>query len=120
MNYYHCEAERTNARCANENGDVESSNGHLKDRIDQALLLRGSRNFDSREEMFPTSIFRMTWDSLRAAHSEKVADKMYVQILHLAALENQDAVADVLRHLQTRRALWGILVIRDDLRSVLF
>ena len=38
MSYYNCEAERTNARCANENGDVESSNGHLKDRIDQAAL----------------------------------------------------------------------------------
>ena len=50
MSYYSCEAERTNARCANENGDVESSNGHLKDRIEQALLLRGSRSFDSREE----------------------------------------------------------------------
>jgi hypothetical protein len=50
MDHYDCEAERTNARCANENGDVESSNGHLKDRIEQALLLRGSRNFESREE----------------------------------------------------------------------
>lgn len=225
MSYYNCEAERTNARCANENGDVESSNGHLKDRIDQALLLRGSRSFDSREEyvdfvedlvkrandnrrknylddlahlnrlpderldtddiikgvrvsrsstinvrtntysvpsrligsqvdlrigaeqitvthhghliqamprlvgknlaainyrhlidslvrkpgafanyryreeMFPTSGFRMAWDSLRSAHSEKVADKMYVQILQLAAHESQDAVADALRHL---------------------
>jgi len=50
MSHYDCEAERTNARCANENGDVESSNRHLKDRIEQALLLRGSRNFESREE----------------------------------------------------------------------
>ena len=39
MDHYGCEAERTNAKCANENGDVESSNGHLKDRIDQALML---------------------------------------------------------------------------------
>ena len=229
MTYYNCEAERTNARCANENGDVESSNGHLNDRIEQALLLRGSRNFDSREEyvafvedivkrandnrrkkflddlahlnrlpdqpldtddivkgvrvsssstismrtntysvpsrlidqlvdlrigaeqitvthyghliqtmprlvgkklaainyrliidslvrkpgafanyryreeMFPTTSFRMAWDSLRAAHMEKVADKTYVQILQLAAQESQDAVADAvadaLRHL---------------------
>lgn len=222
MSYYNCEAERTNARCANENGDVESSNGHLKDRIDQALMLRGSRNFASREEyvafveelikrandnrrkaflddlahlkrlpdarldtddiekgvrvtsssticvrtntysvpsrlidgrvdirigaeqitvthqghfiqtmprlvgknqaainyrhiidslvrkpgafanyryreeMFPTCGFRLAWDTLRATHSEKVADKMYVQILHLAARESQDAVADAL------------------------
>ena len=223
MDHYHCEAERTNARCANENGDVESSNGHLKDRIDQALLLRGSRDFASRqdymdfveriitgananrrrrflqeqaslgrlpeyrldtddvlpgirvsksstiqvrtntysvpsrligrhvdvrvgaeriivthqaqhiqtmgrlfgkkgrsinyrhiidslvrkpgafanyqyrEEMFPTSQFRIAYDILREAHTEKVADKIYVQILELAARESEDAVADVLR-----------------------
>jgi len=48
--HYGCQPERTNARCANENGDVESSNGHFKDRLDQALLLRGSRDFASREE----------------------------------------------------------------------
>jgi hypothetical protein len=47
MQHYDCEAERTNARCANENGDVESANGHIKDRLDQALLLRGSREFPS-------------------------------------------------------------------------
>jgi hypothetical protein len=32
-------------RCPNENGDVESSNGHLKRRLRQHLLLRGSRDF---------------------------------------------------------------------------
>jgi hypothetical protein len=42
-------------------------------------------NYRYREEMFPTSSFRMAWDSLRSAHVEKVADKMYVQILQLAA-----------------------------------
>lgn len=50
MDHYGCVAQKTNARCANENGDVESQNGHLKDRIDQALLLRGSRDFASRDE----------------------------------------------------------------------
>ncbi len=50
MEHYRSIPERTNARCANENGDVESSNRHLKDRIDQALLLRGSREFASRED----------------------------------------------------------------------
>ena len=33
--------------CPNENGDVESSNGHLKRRLRQHLLLRGSREFAS-------------------------------------------------------------------------
>jgi len=227
MNHYRCEPERTNARCANENGDVESSNGHVKDRIDQALMLRGSRDFASRqdymqfveeivarananrqqrfaeeqtrlqklpaqrlgtddilpgirvsksstiqvrtntysvpsrligkkvdvrlgaeqivvtyqnhqiqtmprllgkqgvsinyrhiidslvrkpgafanyryrEEMFPTTQFRMAYDILRGVHAENVADKKYVQILELAARESQDAVADALRWLIT-------------------
>jgi len=34
----------------NENGDVESSNGHLKRRLKQHLLLRGSRDFVSQAE----------------------------------------------------------------------
>ena len=50
MDHYGCVAQKTNARCANENGDVESQNGHLKDRIEQALLLRGSRDFASRDD----------------------------------------------------------------------
>lgn len=223
MDHYGCEAERTNARCANENGDVESSNGHLKDRIDQALLLRGSRDFPTRdeymefveqiianansnrterfaedqaalsrlppaaldtddclsglrvsksstirvrtntysvpsrligrkvdvrisaeqievshqgvlvqtmnrlvgkhgvainyrhiidslvrkpgalanyqyrEEMFPTTQFRIAYDWLRETHVEKEADKRYVKILEIAAKESQDAVAGALR-----------------------
>ena len=37
-------------RQAHENGDAESSHGHFKTAVDQALLLRGSREFASREE----------------------------------------------------------------------
>jgi hypothetical protein len=43
-------------------------------------------SYQYREEMFPTSSFRMAWDVLRATHSEKVADKMYVRILEIAAV----------------------------------
>jgi len=223
MDHYGCTAQKTNARCANENGDVESQNGHLKDRIDQALLLRSSRDFASRddymtfvqgiidhanaarskrfaeerltlgrlpdtrldtddvlqgirvsksctinvrantysvpsrliglkvdvrisaetitvtrggnliqtmqrlvgkqaasinyrhvieslvrkpgafadyryrEEMFPSSYFRFTYDLLRTHHIDRIADKMYLQILKLAADESQQAVEDALR-----------------------
>lgn len=34
-------------QCPNQNGDVESHNGHLKQRLLQHLLLRGSRDFAS-------------------------------------------------------------------------
>ncbi len=50
MAYYGVEPARTNPRSPHENGDCESLHGHLKTTIDQALLLRGSRDFASREE----------------------------------------------------------------------
>jgi hypothetical protein len=36
--------------CPNQNGDVESHNGHLKQRLLQHLLLRGSRDFASEAD----------------------------------------------------------------------
>jgi len=47
--YYGFSLRSTNISCPNENGDVESLNGHIKRRIHQALLLRGSSSFDSME-----------------------------------------------------------------------
>ena len=50
MDYYQVEPQRINVRKAHENGDVESSHGHFKTVVDQALLVRGSRDFASRGE----------------------------------------------------------------------
>ena len=50
MDYYQVEPQRINVRKAHENGDVESSHGHFKTVVEQALLLRGSRDFASGEE----------------------------------------------------------------------
>ncbi len=40
------EPTRNNRGVAHENGSIESRHGHLKARLDQALLLRGDRDFD--------------------------------------------------------------------------
>lgn len=45
--HYGMEPTRNNTGVAHENGAVESAHGHLKTALDQALLLRGSRDFDS-------------------------------------------------------------------------
>ena len=50
MDYYQVEPQRINVRKAHENGDVESSHGHLKTVVEQALLLRGSHEFTSRDD----------------------------------------------------------------------
>ena len=47
VGHYAMEARTIQVGCPNENGDVESSNGHLKRRLVQHLLLRGSRDFAS-------------------------------------------------------------------------
>ena len=41
---------RNNKGVSHENGAIESPNGHLKNRLDQALMLRGFRDFDSINE----------------------------------------------------------------------
>ena len=48
--HYGLKAKTIGIGCPNENGDVESSNGHLKRRIRQHLILRGSRDFESEAD----------------------------------------------------------------------
>ena len=48
--HYGVEATRTNPRSSHENGVVEQGHRRLKNALDQALILRGSRDFESEEE----------------------------------------------------------------------
>jgi hypothetical protein len=45
--HYGMEPTRNNRGIAHENGSIESPHGHLKQSIEDALLLRGSRDFDT-------------------------------------------------------------------------
>jgi hypothetical protein len=49
VGHYRMEPQTINVQCPQENGDVESQNGHLKRRLGQHLLLRGSRDFGTEE-----------------------------------------------------------------------
>lgn len=50
MDHYGVKPQHTNTASPNENGDVEQSHYRFKRAVDQALLLRGSREFASLEE----------------------------------------------------------------------
>jgi hypothetical protein len=50
MRHYDLTPTKNNAGESHENGDVEQSHYRLKQSVDQALLLRGSRDFSSRTE----------------------------------------------------------------------
>ena len=50
LTHYGVEATRTNPRSSHENGVVEQGHRRLKNAIAQALILRGSRDFESGDE----------------------------------------------------------------------
>lgn len=50
LRHYGLEGQKIQAGKANENGDVEQRHHRLKRAVEQALLLRGSRDFASRDE----------------------------------------------------------------------
>jgi hypothetical protein len=58
-------------------------------------------NYRYREELFPTHRFRMAYDELRRRHPSRAA-KEYLEILHLAARENEAAVDEALRTLMDK------------------
>lgn len=47
LDHYRLKGESINPRSPHENGDVEQSHHQFKRAVDQALMLRGSRDFDS-------------------------------------------------------------------------
>jgi hypothetical protein len=50
LRYYKIKGRKTQPYSPNENGDIEQSHYRLKKAIEQALILRGNKNFDSIEE----------------------------------------------------------------------
>jgi hypothetical protein len=67
--------------------------------IDSLVRKPGAfENYKYREDMFPTSRFRMAYDALRETMPSR-ASREYLQILELAARENESLVDDALRTL---------------------
>jgi hypothetical protein len=84
--------------------------GRSKHRIDYRhiidWLLRKPGAFEHyryREDLFPTSWFRLAYDALREEHGPKRGAKEYLQILALAAKHGESMVEDGVRVLLGRR-----------------
>jgi hypothetical protein len=94
IDHYACEPEHTNARCPNENGDIESANGHFKDRVDQALLIRGSRDFAARED-YLIFIEELIVRANKNRAERFVQDQTALQRLPERPLETDDVMKDI-------------------------
>lgn len=78
--HYGLKASRNNPGEAHENGAVEAHHGHLKDALVQALILRGSRDFDSLDS------YRAFLDRLVARRNLHRRDKLRAELPCLRAL----------------------------------
>jgi len=60
LDHYKLAGQYTQANSPNENGDIEQSHHRFKQAMDQVLMLRGHRDFESREayERFVTQVFK--------------------------------------------------------------
>jgi len=84
--------------------------GRSKHRIDYRhiidWLVRKPGAFEHyryRDDLFPTSWFRLAYDALREEHGPKRGAKEYVQILALAAKRGESMVENIIRVLLGRR-----------------
>ena len=76
LKHYDIDAEATNAESPNENGDVEQRHHRFKKALDQALLLRGNRDFASREEY--AAFLKKLFAQLNAGRRERFKDELEV------------------------------------------
>lgn len=80
--HFRIKARTTNVSSPHENGSCESLNGHFKRRMEQHLLLRGSRDFDSEEDY---DCFCMeVIDKANALRGKKVTAELATMREHLA------------------------------------
>ena len=73
--HYGVQGHRINVRKPHENGDVESSHRHFKDIVDQALRLRGSRDFATADDymVFVRQLARRRNDERAERFREEIA-----------------------------------------------
>ena len=76
LDHYGMDGQRTQPRHPHENGDIEKRNGSFKNVVDQRLILRGSRDFESREAY--EAFLRQLLAELNAGRRKRLAEELEV------------------------------------------
>jgi hypothetical protein len=74
LRHYGLVAQAINVRQAHENGDCEQSHHRFKRALDQALMLRGSRDFQSREDY--AGFLRVLFCQLNKGRQERLGQEL--------------------------------------------
>jgi hypothetical protein len=74
LRYYRMDVRYSQAASPHENGDVEQRHNRFKNAMNQMLLLRGSRDFESREEY--TAFLRKLFSDLNAGRQTRFQEEL--------------------------------------------
>jgi hypothetical protein len=83
--HYGVQATRNNRGVAHENGAIESPNNHIKRQLKQALLLRGSYDFTTREA------YEIFLQAVMARRNRRVSTAFKAEQQHLRSLPVHDS-----------------------------
>ncbi len=74
LKHYHLKGEKIQADHAHENGDIEQRHYRFKKAVDQALQLRGSRDFVSRQDY--EAFLQKLFDQLNAGRKKRLSEEL--------------------------------------------
>jgi hypothetical protein len=74
LDHYGLQGEKIQARQPHENGDVEQRHYCLRQALDQALMLRGSRDFSSRQEY--AAFVRSVLEQVNRGRTERLREEL--------------------------------------------
>ncbi len=94
LRHYGMRPASIQAEKANENGDIEQRHYRFKKALDQALMLRGSRNFETREE-YEKFLGRL-FSQLNAGRQKRLQEEM-AELKPLARCRLDDCQKKVVR-----------------------
>lgn len=90
---------------------------HYRHVIDWLVRKPGAfANYRYRDDLFPSSRFRMAYDALREKLAQD-ADRQYLKVLYLAARESEQGVDDALRHLLSTEQAIEVDAVEKLLKS---
>jgi hypothetical protein len=105
---------------------LRGENGHCinyRHLIDRLVRKPGAfENYCYKDDLFPTSQFRIAYDILRDAYSIRQANKEYLKILELAAKESESLVNEALRwliHLEEEISFTNVKQVVDSKQQAL-
>jgi hypothetical protein len=86
--------------------------------IDRLVRKPGAfENYRYKEDLFPSSQFRIAYDLLCGQHGPKRGNRQYLQILALAAEESETLVNETLRFLIRQGAMFDVQTVETRVQA---